>query len=101
MKSTKEIADLISGNNTLVEKSSYYFNVGNTTVRVSNHLPNRSNWENNENLDNALFVFVGLDMSESAIEKYLQNEFSFDFDFAIIDEEFLDQTINHIKTQLY
>lgn len=99
MKSTKEIADLISGNKTLVERSSYYFNVNDTTVRVSNHLPNSSNWSNNENLENAIFVFVGLEMDEMEIEKYLSNEFSFDFQFFIIEENYLNETIQLIKNQ--
>lgn len=100
MKSIKEIASELSNNKILVEKSSYYFNVNSTTVRVSNHLPNRSNWENNENSENAIFVFVGLEINEMEIEKYLSNEFSFDFQYFIIDENYLNETIQLIKNQL-
>ena len=100
MITTKEIANLINGGNALVEKASYYFNVKDTTVRVSNHLPNRSNWENNENSENAIFVFVGLEMNETQIEKYLSNEFSFDFQYFLIDENYLTESIQLIKNQL-
>jgi hypothetical protein len=100
MITTKEIANLINGGNALVEKASYYFNVNDTTIRVSNHLPNRSNWENNENSENAIFVFVGLEMNETQIEKYLSNEFSFDFQYFLIDENYLTESIQLIKNQL-
>jgi len=102
MITTKEIANLINGGNALVEKASYYFEMNGTTVRVSNHLPNRSNWENNENSNSAYFVFVGLEMNEMQIEKALENEFgnSFDFQYMIIDEEYLTESIQLIKNQL-
>lgn len=79
-------------NNRVISKNSYYFQLNSSTVRVSNHLPNRCNWENNENSNKALFVFVGLDMNENEIEKQLFNEFGKDFEFNFfIANEKLDE----------
>ena len=60
-----------------VIKTSYYLNINDTTVRISNHLPNRCNWENNENLENKLFVFINEngDLNDVKIEQHLLKEF--------------------------
>lgn len=98
----KNLASQLSNNNILVNKSSYYFNTGNSTVRVSNHLPNRSNWENNENLEEKVFVFINEnnDLNDSKIEKYLENEFGKEITWFLFDtEEEAIESINYIKSQ--
>jgi len=99
----KAISNILSGNNILVNKSSYYFNINNATVRVSNHLPNRSNWENNENLEEKVFVFINEnnDLSDSKIEKYLENEFGKEITWFLFDtEEEAIESVNYIKSQI-
>lgn len=99
----KAISNILSGNNILVNKSSYYFNINNATVRVSNHLPNRSNWENNENLEEKVFIFINEnnDLSDSKIEKYLENEFGKEITWFLFDtEEEAIESVNYIKSQI-
>ena len=99
----KTLASQLSNNNILVNKASYYFNTGNSTVRVSNHLPNRSNWENNENLEEKVFIFINenSDLTDSKIEKYLETEFGSEFTWFLFDtEEDAIDSINYIKSQL-
>ena len=99
----KAISNILSGNNILVNKSSYYFNINNATVRVSNHLPNRSNWENNENLEEKVFVFINENnaLSDSKIEKYLENEFGKEITWFLFDtEEEAIESVNYIKSQI-
>ena len=54
----KNLASTLSNNNVLVNKASYYCNINNSTVRVSNHLPKRCNWENHENLAEKVFIYI-------------------------------------------
>lgn len=99
----KTLASQLSNNNILVNKASYYFNTGNSTVRVSNHLPNRSNWKNNENLEEKVFIFINenSDLTDSKIEKYLEKEFGSEFTWFLFDtEEDAIDSINYIKSQL-
>lgn len=98
----KALASQLSDNKILVNKSSYYFNTSDATVRVSNHLPNRSNWENNENLERKIFIFINEnnDLTDAKIEKYLDEEFSNDYYFFLFDtEEEALESINYIKVQ--
>ena len=85
----KALTNILSDNKILINKASYYFNVNDTTVRVSNHLPNRSNWENNENLNNKVFIFINEnnDLTDGKIEGYLKNEFNSDFTYFLFDTE--------------
>lgn len=85
----KNLTNILSENKILVNKASYYFNVNNSTVRVSNHLPNRSNWENNENLSEKIFIFINEnnDLNDSKIEIFLTNEFSEDVKWFLFDTE--------------
>ncbi len=102
LKAMKNLASQLSNNNILVNKASYYFNVGNSTVRVSNHLPNRSNWENNENLEEKVFIFINEnnDLNDSKIEKYLENEFGKEITWVLFDTEAeAIESINYIKSQ--
>jgi|CXWK01.1.fsa_nt_gi hypothetical protein len=99
----KNLASILSNNNILVNKSSYYFNVNNSTVRVSNHLPNRSNWENNENLEEKVFIFINEnnDLTDSKIENYLLNEFGKEVTYFLFDtENEAMESINYIKNQI-
>ena len=77
------ISKLNNGITPLVIKSSYYFEVNDTTVRVSNHLPNSSNWYNNENKEKKSFIFIDEynNLSDSKIEKCLENEFGSEFQY--------------------
>jgi len=99
----KKLSSILSNDSILVNKSSYYFNVNNATIRVSNHLPNRSNWENNENLEEKVFIFINEngDLTDSKIESYLSNEFNNDFIYFLFDtEDEAIESINYIKNQL-
>ena len=99
----KTLASILSDNKILVNKSSYYFNTGNSTVRVSNHLPNRSNWENNENLEEKVFIFINEnnDLTDSNIESYLISEFGKNICFFLFDtEDEAIESINYIKSQI-
>lgn len=99
----KALSNILSNGSILVNKASYYFNINNSTVRVSNHLPNRSNWENNENLEEKVFIFINEnnDLTDSKIEKHLENEFGSNFTFFLFDtEEEAIESIDYIKTQL-
>ena len=98
----KNLASQLSDNKILVNKSSYYFNVGTSTVRVSNHLPNRSNWENNENLGDKVFIFINEnnDLTDNKIDRFLNEEFGTEFTFFLFDsEEEAIESINYIKSQ--
>lgn len=98
----KALTNILSDNKILINKASYYFNVNDTTVRVSNHLPNRSNWENNENLNNKVFIFINEnnDLTDGKIEGYLKNEFNSDFTYFLFDtEEEAIESVNYIKNQ--
>ena len=98
----KALTNILSDNKILINKASYYFNVNDTTVRVSNHLPNRTNWENNENLNNKVFIFINEnnDLSDDKIEGYLKNEFNSDFAYFLFDtEEEAIESVNYIKSQ--
>jgi hypothetical protein len=98
----KNLASQLSSNSILVNKASYYFNVNNATVRVSNHLPNRSNWENNENLTEKVFIFINEnnDLTDDKIENYLQNEFGKEITWFLFDtEEEAIESVNYIKSQ--
>ena len=58
--------------NTLVYKASYYFNVEDVTVRVSNHLPKRYNWDENENKEKLIkYIFYFIFASLSTYALYL------------------------------
>lgn len=99
----KALASTLSNNKILINKASYYFNAGNSTVRVSNHLPNRSNWENNENLEQKVFIFINEnnDLTDSKVENFLTNEFGSEFTFFLFDtEQEAIESINYIKSQL-
>ena len=98
----KALTNILSDNKILINKASYYFNVNDTTVRVSNHLPNRTNWENNENLNNKVFIFINEnnDLTDGKIEGYLKNEFNSDFTYFLFDtEEEAIESVNYIKSQ--
>ena len=98
----KALTNILSDNKILINKASYYFNVNDTTVRVSNHLPNRTNWENNENLNNKVFIFINEnnDLTDDKIEIYLKNEFNSDFTYFLFDtEEEAIESVNYIKSQ--
>lgn len=98
----KTLASRLSNNNILVNKASYYFNINNSTVRVSNHLPNRSNWENNENLENKVFIFINEnnDLTDLKVENFLSNEFGSDFTYFLFDTEIeAFEAINYIRNQ--
>ena len=85
----------------IVYKASYYFNVEDVTVRVSNHLPKRQNWENNENQDKALFIFTELEMNEYQIEKYLETEFSdITFNYMLVEYTFNQDLMNYYLNTL-
>lgn len=99
----KALASKLSNNNILVNKASYYFNVNNSTIRVSNHLPNRCNSENNENLAEKVFIFINEnnDLTDQKVINYLDNEFSFEYTYFLFDtEEEALESINYIKSQL-
>lgn len=99
----KALASTLSNNNILVNKASYYFNVNNSTIRVSNHLPNRCNWENNENLAEKVFIFINEnnDLTDQKVINYLDNEFSREYTYFLFDtEEEALESINYIKSQL-
>lgn len=98
----KALASILSDNKILVNKASYYFNANNSTVRVSNHLPNRSNWENNQNLDQKVFIFINenLDLTDSKIESFLNDEFGCDFTYFLFEnEDEAMESINYIRNQ--
>lgn len=98
----KTLASKLSNNNILVNKASFYFNINNSTIRVSNHLPNRTNWSNNENLEEKVFIFINEnnDLNDSIIENYLTNEFNSEFTYFLFDnEEDAIENINYIKNQ--
>jgi len=100
----KALIKEITGNEMLVIKSSYYFDINDSTVRVSNHLPNRCNWENEENKNNAVFIFINENgnLNETMIDKYLSVEFSIiNYSYFLFENE-IDaiESINYIKTQL-
>lgn len=99
----KAISQLLSNKSLLVNRTSYYFNVNNATVRVSNHLPKRSNWEENENLEEKVFIFINEnnDLTDANVIKYLTNEFSDDFTYFLFDtEEEAIESIEYIKSQI-
>lgn len=99
----KALASTLSNNNILVNKASYYFNVNNSTIRVSNHLPNRCNWENNENLSEKVFIFINEnnDLTDQKVINYLDNELSGEYTYFLFDtEEEALESINYIKSQL-
>lgn len=98
----KTLASTLSNNNILVNKASYYFNVNNSTVRVSNHLPNRCNWGNNENLAEKVFIFINEnnDLTDDKVINYLDAEFG-EYTYFLFDtEEKAIESINYIKVQL-
>jgi hypothetical protein len=96
-----EIIEKINPSN-LVYKASYYFNLDDITVRVSNHLPKFSNWQENNNNEKGIFIFTDeIAMTESQIEKYLENEFSdISFQYAIITDIENIGIINYLSNQL-
>lgn len=99
----KALASILSDNKILVNKASYYFNIGESTVRVSNHLPNRSNWENNENLANKVFIFINEnnDLTDAKVVKYIESEFGQEYIYFLFDtEEEAINSIDYIKNQL-
>ena len=96
-----EIIEKINPKN-LVYKASYYYNIDDITVRVSNHLPKISNWQENNNNEKAIFIFTDeIAMTESQIEKYLESEFSdISFQYAIISDIENIGVINYLSNQL-
>lgn len=99
----KTLASTLSDNNILVNKASYYFNVNNSTIRVSNHLPNRSNWENNENFAEKVFIFINEnnDLTDNKVTNFLENEFGSEYTYFLFDTEAEAlESINYIKSQL-
>ena len=97
------ISKLNNGITPLVIKSSYYFEVNDTTIIVSNHLPNSSNWYNNENKEKKVFIFIDEynNLPDTKIEKYLENEFGSEFQYFLFDtEEEAIEAINYIKSQI-
>jgi hypothetical protein len=100
----KALVNQLSGNSAIVNKSSYYFNTSSATVRVSNHLPKRSNWEENQNFSDKIFIFINEnnDLNESKIEKYLESEFHNDYNYFFLfdTEEAAIESINYIKSQI-
>lgn len=74
----------LSGNNVYTVKASYYFSVEETTVRISNHLPKRYNWDENNGTNRGVFVFINdnNDLTDSIIESYMEAEFS-DIEYSV------------------
>jgi hypothetical protein len=55
--------------------SSSYFKVENLLVRVANHLPNTTNFEEyNDNQKNVLLVFTDTDLTEYEVEYLIYDE---------------------------
>lgn len=96
-----EIIEKINPKN-LVYKASYYYNIDDITVRVSNHLPKFSNWAENNNNEKAIFIFTDeIEMTESQIEKYLEEEFSeISYQYAILSDLENIGIINYLSNQL-
>jgi hypothetical protein len=96
-----ELIEKINPSN-LVYKASYYYNVDDITVRVSNHLPKAYNWEENNNSNKAVFIFTDeINMTESEVEKYLEREFpEMLFQYAIIENLENVGIVNYLINQL-
>ena len=96
------IKELI-GHRPIVINASYYFDVNDTTIRVSNHLPNRCNWENNGNKENKLFIIINENgnLKDWEVEEYLDKEFGIATPYHFFEtEEEAIPFVNHILNQL-
>lgn len=96
MRTIENITSLVKGNETNWYKSSYTM-VDDKLVRVSNHLPNVSNFKNmNEDCEKIFLIFVESELSEREIQKFIDSEMkSFEVEFLLLNEEndFSDEMI--------
>ena len=80
--------------------SSCYFEVGDKVVRISNHLPNTTNFELfNEGANKIFMIFISNDLTEGQIEKFIENEMSEnEVDYMLIGEDFND--VDYISSRI-
>ena len=88
MITIEEINNMILGNKNNWFKSSYKM-FDDKLVRVSNHLPNSSNFSNlNEDVERLFLIFVESDLTELKVQKFIESDLSsYEVDYLIIDEE--------------
>lgn len=86
--------------NTTVNNNSIYYTENNVLVRISNHLPNTTNFKNlNENNDKIMLIFTDCELTENEIQKFIEKEMTFCECRYYILENKIDETdillINH------
>lgn len=64
---------------------SYYYELNNIIIRISNHLPNDTNFINNEQVDNIFLVFND-EVNERDIENWIDSNSNINvIDYFIVD----------------
>ena len=81
-----ELAEKLNiASNTL---SIYFYNNNNTLIRISNHLPNETNFqENNQENERIFLIFTDTNLTEREIENYIEkNMNNYDVNYFIFDD---------------
>jgi predicted ABC-class ATPase len=83
---TYELYSQISGI-TSNSASSQYLTIGDTVVRIADHLPRVSNFEEYNSETRVFLVFISNELSEREIEKFLHSEMSnYEVDYVLFEE---------------
>ena len=102
MKTINEIINEVMQVNAITTCNSFYFEVKNTLIRFSNHLPKMENINlNNPEINDFLFIFIGIKENESTIEKYFEsNMIGRNWEFVVVEDDSFEQSIQIIKNKI-
>ena len=98
MKTIEEVTKALKGSERAKGYCSNYLMIDDVLVRISNHLPNRCNFqENNNGVENIFLIFCESELTERSVEEYIDVELrDYKVGYLIINEEF-DFTLENIK----